>query len=213
MENEEWRSVKEFENYIISSHGRVARLIISPKVKRGGHLVVKLYSGNKTYKNFFIHRLVMQAFVENIYNKPFVNHIDNNPSNNYVGNLEWCTSKENYTHSKIQGRSKLGKKQSKKVFNYVTMKVFDTIALAAKSINCSPSTLRKKLDGKAHNCTYFCYYDKSIHYRDDLRRILVNRDFFTTAKWEATFKMEKDLENTVWAGSTRNFTKKVQYGM
>ena len=61
-------------------------------------MVVSLRKDGKR-KNHYIHRLVAEAFIENPDNKPNVNHRDYNTKNNYVGNLEWCTQKENASHS------------------------------------------------------------------------------------------------------------------
>lgn len=52
---------------------------------------------------FKIHRLIAFSFIPNHDNKPFINHIDGVKTNNKLSNLEWCTSKENYSHAKNMG--------------------------------------------------------------------------------------------------------------
>lgn len=61
-----------------------------------GYKKVRLYAGNRDeWKDFFVHRLVAEAFIPNPDGLPIVNHKDENPLNNAVGNLEWCTVKYN----------------------------------------------------------------------------------------------------------------------
>lgn len=65
-----------------------------------------LYKNGKA-KNFFVHRLVAEAFIPNPDNLPQVNHVDHNPFNNRADNLEWCTAKYNCNH-KRNNRKPLG---------------------------------------------------------------------------------------------------------
>lgn len=108
MKKEIWKDVEGFEDYEVSTFGK----IVSKNYKRkkgfkkelaltnNGHdyLNVKLPSveGQKT---FYIHRLIAIAFIPNPKNKPSINHIDGDKSNNNVDNLEWATYAENQFHS------------------------------------------------------------------------------------------------------------------
>jgi len=97
---EEWLPIKDFENYEISSLGRVQNIETGRMLKltiKGGYMFVGLSSTNKK-KSIAVHRLVALAFIENPENKPQVNHKDKNRANNNVSNLEWSTALENNLH-------------------------------------------------------------------------------------------------------------------
>lgn len=86
--------------YKISNKGRVRSTggILTPTDNGKGYLIIGLCKDGKR-KNFYIHRLVAEAFIDNPEKKPVVNHKDYNTRNNDVNNLEWVTQKENIAHS------------------------------------------------------------------------------------------------------------------
>lgn len=109
---EEWRSIKDYPLYSVSSLGRVRSnnsyshrdpIIMKQVADKDGHMKITLSKNGRT-KNFFVHRLVAMAFIPNPNGYPVVNHKDENPSNNTVKNLEWCTQRENTTYNNMPKR-------------------------------------------------------------------------------------------------------------
>ena len=126
---EVWKPVVGYEGlYEVSNMGRVKSLgngksnnssyskerILKGRKTHRGYLRVNLYKNNKA-KDYYIHRLVAEAFIPNIDNLPCINHKDENPKNNHVTNLEWVTYKENNnygTHNEKVAEKLRGRKQS-----------------------------------------------------------------------------------------------------
>lgn len=99
VEEELWKAVSNYDNYEVSTLGRVRNKKTGRVLKAadiGGYYSVGLSCG-KT-KSYSVHQLVAQAFLPNPENKPQVNHLDKNGLSNKVTNLEWVTNKENSIH-------------------------------------------------------------------------------------------------------------------
>lgn len=134
---EEWRTIKDYDNYEVSNKGRVRskdRIYIDSmgrkRYKKGQLIKIEYQEGKYNYTQamvhiwqnqkeyrLLVHRLVAKAFIPNPHNYPQINHKDENPINNNVENLEWCTAKYNTAYNDLNKR--ISKKRCKPV------KVFD----------------------------------------------------------------------------------------
>lgn len=101
---EEFKKIKDFEDYLIGNFGTVIslkkdkRILKTWKTSQGRYLTVGLSKNGEAYHKD-IHRLVAEHFVHKPDGKTVVNHIDHNTFNNKYTNLEWVTTKENVHHS------------------------------------------------------------------------------------------------------------------
>ena len=127
-----WKDIKDYEgHYQVSNLSRVKsikfgkEIILKQNIRRGYYYVC--LSKNGIAKNYFVHRLVAQAFIDNTDNLPCVNHKDEDKLNNNVDNLEFCSVLYNNTynerHKKIAEKNINGKK-SKPVLQYTLDGVF-----------------------------------------------------------------------------------------
>ncbi len=110
---EEFRDIPGYEGlYQISNLGNVKSLhynksnrqvILKPRMSRHGYCRVGLHLKGKS-KDFYIHRLVANAFLDNPNNLSDINHKDEDKTNNCVDNLEWLSHKENMNYGTIKQR-------------------------------------------------------------------------------------------------------------
>ena len=110
---EVWRSIKNYDNYVVSSFGRVKNTKTGKVLKASdnghGYLIIDLYE-NAIRKSYQVHRLVANAFINNPDDKNCVDHKDNNPQNNHISNLRFATNKENQHNSKLSNNNTSGYK-------------------------------------------------------------------------------------------------------
>ena len=108
---EEFRQIKNFENYEISNKGnvinKITNKILKSHVDTSGYYIVKL-SKNNMKKTFRLHRLIAIAFVDNPENKQCVDHINNNRIDNSIDNLRWATKQENSQNQKLSIKNTSG---------------------------------------------------------------------------------------------------------
>lgn len=119
LANEQWETVRDFPNYIISTESRVlnkATLTFKSLCynKRFRFRYVRLHKNGHSV-NVPIYRLKAIAFIPNPENKREVNHKYGDRMDEDLSALEWATAKENMKHSFVTG---LGKGQFKKGFSH-----------------------------------------------------------------------------------------------
>ena len=111
--DEEWKVVEEFPDYVVSSNGRVTRVVKAKNNQKPrylgftnlkGYQGVALFKDNKKHIRQ-IHHLVLEAFISPRPKGHETNHINADRSDNRVENLEWVTSSENRRHSMKLGRA------------------------------------------------------------------------------------------------------------
>jgi hypothetical protein len=108
--------IPNWTNYQIYPDGRVhskrSALFRKPFLNSSnGYWMVNLRKG-KEKRNFYIHRLVAQAYVRNDNPDKFriVDHLDRNKENNSPDNLRWCDHYTNAHNSGPQHNNTLGEK-------------------------------------------------------------------------------------------------------
>ena len=108
---EQWRLIDGYDNYEISSHGRVrnnkTNRIMKGNVNIYGYVDTCL-SKDKKQKYYKVHRLVGFAFLEKKEKDTEVDHIDRDRANNMVDNLRWTTKSTNERNKSISSRNTSG---------------------------------------------------------------------------------------------------------
>lgn len=112
---EKWVDVEGYEGkYKVSNLGKVKTLdwretgrekLLKQTLKTQGYYTIWLRKDGLK-KEFYVHRLVADAFIPKVEGKTFVNHKDCNKMNNSATNLEWCTNQENIAHAHLNHRYK-----------------------------------------------------------------------------------------------------------
>ena len=134
--------------YAVTSCGKVyshkSKKFLKPQ-RVGGYLQVRLYKDGEQ-KNYYIHRLVAEAYLPNPEGFSQVNHKDENKENNALPNLEWCDQKYNMNYG--SRNEKAGKALSKPVFWVELNKTFDGVRAAARELGLDQSRIGKCCTGK-----------------------------------------------------------------
>jgi hypothetical protein len=155
--NKQWLPIKNYENkYEVSNTGLVRNIktkkYLKPTKTSQGYYRLSLFDNN-TKKNYFVHRLVAEAFIPKIINKSQINHINTIKTDNRVENLEWVTPKENIIHSIKHNLqpiffNNLCEKTYKKVKCIETNVIYKSITEASIKCNTHRVNISRCLHGK-----------------------------------------------------------------
>lgn len=130
---EQWKPIKGFTGrFLVSSAGRVASTKFRADSREYSEKRIKALGDNGRgylqvsicHKNYYVHRLVAEAFIENPNGFSQVHHIDANTKNNTADNLAWVTAGENIRHAKSSmRRPKAVSKESATGQKYILLRV------------------------------------------------------------------------------------------
>lgn len=162
LPDEEW---KEFNNYLVSSKGRIRHKIknniLKPSIT-SGYYKVRL-SNNGLVSDWLVHQLVYKVFKEQDYDSKtqVIDHIDGNKLNNDINNLRILSNSENALAALYTTKTN---SSSKPVAQYnkegKLLNTFLSAREAARVLNLDSSTISKVCRGK--NKTHGGYIFKYI---------------------------------------------------
>ena len=145
---EVWKPLRNFPSYNGSSEGRImnvrTRKILKPQVNERGYSVVCLRRNNKQY-TVRVHRVIAETFL-GVHPGMDVRHADDDRSNNRVENLYWATRSETALDAFNRGTRIAPRKVRVAVVE--TGEVYESIKECSLDTGCSPSEIRKQIDGR-----------------------------------------------------------------
>lgn len=154
-----WKDIEGYEGlYQVSNLGRVKSLnylrtgkekILSQSKNPNGYLKVNLYKNGKK-GNWYVHRLVAEAFIPNPQNFPEVNHKSENKEMNTVDDLEWTTHSLNVKYGTGMKRAHRFKRsfKSKPVICLETGVEYPSTLSASKYTGVVQSNISECCSGK-----------------------------------------------------------------
>lgn len=148
---EQWEKINEYDNYSVSSYGRVRNDKYNGRIKRltitkDGYRQVRLSKDGEA-KTFLVHRLVAEAFIPNPDNLETVDHIINvrEGGDDRADNLQWLPRASNASRYKTGGTTKQYTLEGELVAE------FPSISAAARSIGYTEGAVRAAIKNN-RNC-------------------------------------------------------------
>ena len=106
MSTEEWREAPGFPGYMVSSDGRIAKVLTAKPGKQLPYrqIGVPIERGSKKRKREYVHRIVAAAFLGECPEGCVVRHLNDDPADNRVKNLAYGTCSENQADAFRNGK-------------------------------------------------------------------------------------------------------------
>lgn len=163
LPNEIW---KKYNNYLVSSHGRVRNAqknnLLKPSMACG-YCKVRL-SDNGIVQDWLVHKLVYSVFTGDVdFDDYIIDHIDGNKLNNNINNLRKITVAENTLAALYETKTN---SSAKKVLQYSLdgklLNTFLSTREAARILNLDSSTISKVCRGvnKTHGGFIFKFSEE-----------------------------------------------------
>lgn len=162
---ERWKRVTKYPTYLISTKGRLwslrSHIIGHGNEDKDGYF--RHTFGKKGSDNIRIHKLVATHFIPNPNNLETIDHKDNDKHNNDISNLQWMSRGDN---SRKSHRGKKMNNIRKRIICLDTMKIYDTVAEAARDTGCYASGIMYCCKG-INQFTYPDYpsRERKLHWR------------------------------------------------
>lgn len=154
-----WKTIEGYENYQVSSFGRVKSLkydkerILKQEKINNGYCCVGLCKDGKK-KRYLVHRLVASAFLDNPNNYPCVNHKNEVKTENCVSNLEFCS--HTYNNNYGMHNERIAKAHQKPIACYNKkgdlVALYTSIKQASELLNINHCNISSCCKGKYKSC-------------------------------------------------------------
>lgn len=160
---ERWAKIEGFPRYSVSDAGCIRNdktgRILKCAMNVSGYAVVTLRKPDDgAQKTLLVHIIVCRAFIENPKDLPVINHLDGDKMNPAAYNLEWTTYSGNSRHAAdVLGTLSGSRPHARPVLQLEPLRLFDSIAQAARAIGTTPREIRRCIEHPDRNYTSHGY--------------------------------------------------------
>lgn len=153
--DEDWRVVPEFDNYLLSSYGRIFHSVKNEFVRGrqvwNGSLRVKLYQDGRS-RDAYVHILVAELYFDDYFEGAHIRHRDGDKTHNYIYNLEVVGP------FREKGPWRIPDYRGGRLVRIVeTNEVFPNVTNLALALETDTSTIYKCLRGERHKHLGFSF--------------------------------------------------------